>query len=178
MSTKSHRAFSILELLIVVSIISIVFFLVDVNFNKVKTETKSITKIKTLADERDQKLICYDECSKCGIFELNESIMLNEVKFSDFDENLTSYYIDYEGDILEYEYPSIEIEEQDFDVCFNFRYFKNNSSQKIIVKYFNNYYLFHSFFKDYEIFNTLEDAKNAYISEDRFPQDEDQFYGK
>lgn len=171
------RAFSLLELMIVVLIMGLVFSLVKVQFHTPPNEKSGIEILKTFSQNQDEQLICYDECSKCAIFDMNES-KKSEINFKKFDNELKSYYIDYDGDVLEYEYKDIKIEDRSFDVCLKYRYFKNNSSQKLIIKYFDNYYLFHSFFRNYEIFNSLDDAQTAYINEDEFPQDEEGYQGR
>jgi len=92
------KAFSLIELLIVILIIGIVYTISVGNFKKVKDDSVKLTLgnlkeyLQTLPYEKSAEILCLDDCSECNILVDGESVK----KIDDFlDKSVKSYRYDF-----------------------------------------------------------------------------------
>jgi len=88
------RAFSLIELLIVIVIIGVVYTLAITNMNKLSDPKEKLTLLTlkeyllSFSDAKRVKLLCLDDCSNCDILADNEKV----ANVEDFlDESVKSY---------------------------------------------------------------------------------------
>ena len=150
------KAFSLIELLIVIVIIGVVYTLSIGNFKKVSDDKKMITLellkeyLQEIPYEESVKLLCLDDCSTC-------SVIVDGVKAESidgfFDKSVTTYRYDTS-------YGMTEIEE-DYGVCFSYDINKKGVGEQVFVEFKNKVYDFSTYLDATPVYSSLEDAKNA-----------------
>lgn len=158
------KAFSLIELMIVIVIIGVVYTLVitklhNVNEAEEKLNLKTLKSYmyKQIKEGKAAQLICEDDCSVCKLFVDGEEI----AKIEDLvDDTIEVYRYSYsQGLIL-----------QEFEGCFSFEVGRDKVSDQYIVSYKEKVYDFSEYFKDVKIYETLEefvDQKEQLIQEVR-----------
>lgn len=157
------RAFSLIELLIVIVIIGVVYTLAINNFEKVKDESKTLTianlkeYLQSLTYEEKVELLCLDDCKECKII-VDDRV---HKKLDGFlDKNIKSYRYDFS-------YGMVEIEKQN-DICFSYAIDKNGVGEQVIVEYKNLFYDFTNYLysvNTYESLEEVQDKKETLIQE-------------
>jgi len=167
-----RKAFTLLELIIVVLIIGVVYTLVIVNFNDKKTNQRSINlsnlqaHMRGLKYEESVKFVCMDDCSQCEMIvdgnktEQYDGILDKSVKMYRFDQNnalvatSSDTYFNKNG-----------VRE---DVCFSYSIDKAGIGDQILVAYKNKVYDFGDFINGTKVYDSLanaSDTKNQLIQE-------------
>ena len=164
----NKRAFTLIELIIVLIIIGLVYSLYSPNFNN----KKKVTKFENLKEFLLQnyhaplKLECFGEqCKKCFV---NGKELK---KYQLFNQRPKTYFFD------EFGY----LEEKNFNddkKCFEFEIYDNKSSSNILVEKDLKFYLFYSFYQKNKVFNDFEEAQKAFDNKTFLPQDELEFFGE
>jgi len=155
------RAFSLIELMIVIVIIGVVYTMALSRIKAPKEETQK-PSFKTLKsyllsfskDHTSVELLC-KECKSCVIFRDGEKV--KEIE-SFFDSSVEFYRYDFFlGDVA-----------LNRDSCFDFSVDGNGVSDQVIIVYKDKAYDYTPYFSDgveYESLQDLKDAKEKLISE-------------
>lgn len=150
------RAFSLIELLIVIVIIGVVYTISIGNFEKVKDKSETLTLknlkeyLQSLPYKKSAELLCLDDCSKCEVLVDNEKFKV----LDDFlDNSVRSYRYDFS-------YSMVEVE-KDNDVCFSYTVDKKGVGQQVIVEYKELFYDFTSYLSPVNVYNSLQEATDA-----------------
>ena len=175
MRVNSHlqkKAFTLIELIIVIIIMGVVYKLAIVNFNKVNDESKKLTLLNLkeylakLPYKKSSELLCLDDCSTCKV--MVDGNVTQELE--DFlDESVKIYRYDTSYGAVEKEmrvYFNSEDVEQ--NVCFDYKVFANGVGDQIFVEYKNRFYDFTTYFEKTAVYDSMEaliDAKEAKVSE-------------
>lgn len=163
----SHRGFTFFELLIVILLISILYglFIQNIDFSQ-KGESYKFSEIKSFlltyqdpAEKKKTTLICYDRCRQCGVFQDGKKI---DDAFAPAEE-MEVFTMAKDGILEEVEYPRIELERHDYDVCLKYSLYPNGSSDRLIVTYGEAAYLFHPYFQKTEIFSDSHEAQEKLL---------------
>ena len=159
------KAFSLIELLIVIMIIGIVYTLVVGNFNKVAEEKEKLTLenlkeyLSSMKYEDEVKLLCLDDCSTCDILLDGEK---SETVEDFLDENIRVYKYDslYGYSEIEQEvyFNTEDIEE---DVCFSYALDKAGVGSQILLEYKEKFYDYSSYFTKTKVYNSIGEAREA-----------------
>ncbi|MEA2073474.1 MAG: type II secretion system protein [Campylobacterota bacterium] len=158
-----RKAFSLIELMIVIMIIGVVYTLAVSKLKTVGEEkfTPSFKNLKeylisfTKDDARSARLLCLDDCSECGVYVDGSKVTTIE---SFFDESVEVYRYDTLQGIVESKKP-VFFNEEDVQesVCFSFETSKNGVSQQMIVAYNEKVYDYTTYFEQTLVYDSLED---------------------
>ena len=179
---KNSDSFSLFELIIVIFIIGIVYSLVTINFpiteikHKITLQNLKSYLISIKKDNIPLKLLCYDECQKCLIYDdnnINKSINLN----LRLDEDLRVLRRDIFGEIRDIEFGKIDIDNREENICLEFNIFNNLSSSHLIIVDNDKYFAYPAYFRDVKSFKIESEAINyLYFDNDSFPTSEDDYF--
>lgn len=134
------KAFTLIELLLVVVIIGIVYGLVINSIHHINDKEKSLgfdslpSFLETLYQHNSVALVCVDDCKKCALYVDGEkgkeidAFMREErlLRFWRFDANLGMQELSMT--------PIFDEDDREFDVCFRYEIFKDGSSTEMIIE--------------------------------------------
>ena len=150
------KAFSLIELLIVILIIGVVYTISVGNFEKVKDNSTKLSLknlkeyLQDLPHEKSAELMCLDDCSKC-------EVLLDAEKFKELDNFLDKSLRSYRYD---FSHGMVEIQKDD-DVCFSYSIDKKGLGQQVIVEFQEQFYDFSTYLSPVSIYNSLEEATDV-----------------
>lgn len=157
------RAFTLLELIIVVLIIGVVYTLAIVNFSDKKTAVDSLSLsnlqayMKSLGYEKSARFICLDDCSRCDMIVDGK----NTEHYDNFlDKSLKTYRFDPRGDLVTAQNdPYFNSNGVSENVCFSFTVDKDKTGDQILILFKNRVYDFSDSINGTKIYNSLAEAK-------------------
>ena len=173
-----HKGFSLIELLIVILIVSIVYFLGFEEFELGKPKPKPLSPMNLKAQilkselyEGQATLMCLNKCSTCYLrFDLSSSF---EVYPNDIDlQDLKVYIIDESDSLVRIEYGRYD----DKKICLIMDFYNNGSSTQIILETKEGSYFLSSFFETALHFDSPEDAKEYWVNKSHSLSDAGAFY--
>jgi len=153
------KAFSLIELLIVILIIGIIYTLSVGNFKKLKDSSEKKLTLKTLKEylqsiehEDSVELLCLDDCSSCDIFVDTQKYTSKPIE--DFlDKSVKVYRYDFNLGMIEKEYKN--------DVCFSFSVDKKGVSDQLIVEYDGKVYDYTTYLHPTKVYTSLEEVSRV-----------------
>lgn len=175
---KARKGFSLIELLIVILIVSIVYFLgfegVDIGNPKPKALTPLNLKSNIVSSELfsgQATLLCIDKCRSC---------YLRRDVSSDFQEytspidltNIQAYTLDGQDALVPVEYGRY----QDKKICLIMDFYNNGSSTQIILENDTGAYFLPAFFGEPQVFPSPEEAKEYWLRNSTAVSDSGAFY--
>ena len=159
------KAFSLIELLIVIVIIGVVYTLAIGNFQKVGNETQKVT-LKSLKEYLQKfphaekvKLLCLDDCSKCTVIADGEV----QTKLDDFLDASVKVY-DYNFFLGVSKHPQEiyfnkdAVEEK---VCFSYSVDKKGVGEQVFIEFGGAVYDFSTYLTPVGVYKSLQEAMNA-----------------
>lgn len=161
-----RKAFSLIELLIVVVIIGVVYNLAIGSFEKIaKPQSQKITLqdlksfLAKIEYERQIKLLCLDDCGRCNLFIDGVAAEDFEKVFEDFlDISVQIYRYDPLLGVVEYQqelyFDSNDVEQR---VCFSYAMDRDKIGEQIVVKFKDKVYDFSLYTDDVMLYNSLEE---------------------
>ena len=172
MSVNSNlfkKAFSLIELLIVIVIVGVVYTLAVSSFTKMG-DTSTQVSLKNLKEylqsfqhEKSVKFLCLDDCSSCDIFvdgKIQEEMKGSFDNFLDSSVKVYKHHF-YEGmqeSTNEVYFNSEDIEE---DVCFSYTVDKKGIGEQVFVEFNKKVYDFSSYFGETPVYNSLSEVTEA-----------------
>ncbi len=168
-STLKKKAFSLIELLIVVLIIGVVYTLAVTNFQKVadKAGRVSLKTLKSylhsLPHEKSVKFLCLDDCSSCEVFVDGKKVDELSKSFDNFlDDSVKVYRYDMLSGAQEITqeiyFNSENIEER---VCFSYSVDKQGIGNQVFVEFKDRVYDYTSYFMPIPVYSSISDAVDA-----------------
>jgi len=174
-----RRGFSLLELIIVVFLISLVYFIVFGTLQKEQSKPKPLTPLNlksTLTKEGlllgHTTLLCVDKCHLCYLRQggidsafqtYNSSIDLIETE---------AYTLDEQENLLRLEYGRYH----DKKICLILDFYPNGSSTQIILKNRSGVYFLPAFFGKPQKTDSIEDAKELWLKDSQILSNLGDFY--
>jgi len=173
-----NKGFSLVELLIVILIVSIVYFLgfegIELGKKKPKPLSPLNLKSNIVSSELfsgEATLLCIDECRSCylrqgvssGFEEYTSAIDLVKIK---------AYTLDKDEALTRIEYGRY----QDKKICLLMDFYPNGSSTQIILKNEEGSYFLPAFFGEPKAFASPEEAKEYWLENSRSLSDSGVFY--
>ncbi len=171
-----HHAFSLLELLIVIVIISLSYMLVFGSMQKTQNKPKAmgIENLKSTLSEQgllhtDSELFCLDKCQKCYLYQNGETT-------------------EYEGDLALKEIAVYRMGEDeklekvdfgrynDHTVCLRFRLHHNGSSSQMVIRDRTGTYYLPALFGETIKAASLEEAEALWLKHADLLADSGAFY--
>ena len=168
----SRKAFSLIELMIVIVIMGIIYTLSINGFKKI-SEKSSQVNLGTLKEylirlkpKESAKIFCLDDCSECGIY-------VDKIKIATLDD-----FLDSSVKVYQYEYfqgvqekmQEVYFNEDDVqeDVCFSYEVNARGVGDQVFVEFKKTVYDFTNYFegtKKYESIQDVIDDKEKLIEE-------------
>jgi len=178
LSGKWQKAFSLVELLIVIIIISIVYFLGFSGIEKPDNTPKALTplNLKTSIEnaalfQGEGTLLCIDQCKQCYFRkDISEAFEAYENRI-DLKET-EAYTLDSRNALLKEEYGRY----QDQKICLVLHFYPNGSSTQIILKQKEHVYFLPAFFGEAREVASLEEAKEQWLKESRSVASQGDYY--
>jgi len=175
---RIRKAFSLVELLIVILIISLVYFLGFSNIEKVSNKPKALTAlnlkssiVKSGIFQGEGSFVCIDKCRSCYLrkninspFEAYE----NPIDL----KNIDAYTLDARDTLQKIEYGRY----QDEKICLALQFYRNGSSTQIILKQDNDVYFLPAFFDEAQKVASLEEAKALWLKYNPLIANKGDFY--
>ncbi len=175
-SAKKRGAFSLLELIIVVLILSLVSALLFTSMQKSSAKPKMLTpkNIKEVLAQSDLlhsegELFCVDACRKCSLYRDGKTtkyegdIALGEIE---------AYRLDKEEKLSKVDFGRYD----DQPVCLRFAFHPNGSTSQIVIQNKTNTYYIPSFFGDVIQFRSLEEAEEYWVAQRESLKDQGDYY--
>lgn len=167
-----RRAFSLIELLIVIAIISVVGFLVfsSLKTSAIKKKPFTVENLKKQFSPTDDKeLICIDKCTKCYT-RVSGDAKLNEIK-TDISA-LQAYIVDKDNNPSKADFGKLN----DHKICLRFIHYPNGSSTQMIIESKGSFYYFPTYFGEVKKFDTLEEAAQEWTKGSKVLTDQGGYY--
>lgn len=173
-----RKGFSLIELLIVILLISIVYFLGFEGFEIGKKKPKALTPLNLKSNIISSELftgkgtlLCVDGCRSCYFREDLSSEFQAYTSAIDL-TNIQAYTIDRYESISPIEYGRYKDER----ICLIIDFFNNGSSTQIILKDEESTYFLPAFFGDPKKFSSLEEAKDYWLENSTLVSDSGAYY--
>lgn len=164
-----RRAFSLLELMIVVVIIGVVYTLSVNSFSRINDESVKVTLgtlkeyMQNIPHEKSVKFLCLNNCKACslyvdGIKDESLSGVFDEL----IDETIEVYTYDFSyGTQLKSKDIYFNEEDVDEEICFSYEVDKKGVGEQVFVKFQESVYDFSTYFTKVPKFATLSEAVEA-----------------
>lgn len=166
------KAFSLIELLIVIMIIGVVYTLSISSFAKLSDDSLNLSLVnlkeylQKIPRAKSVKLLCLDDCSECDIFV--DGVKSRGVEgFLDRGVRIYRYEFAYGFTEVEKEV-YFNIDDVEEDVCFSYEVDKNGVGEQVLVEFEDNFYDFSTYFSKTAVYHSMQDAtevREARISE-------------
>lgn len=173
-----RKGFSLIELLIVILIISIVYFLgfdaIETGKQKPKALTPLNLKSTILSSDLfpgQGTLLCINKCRSCYLRQGISSAFEEYTSPIDL-SNIEAYTIDSEDSLTLLEYGRY----QDEKICLLMDFYNNGSSTQIILKNDKASYFLPAFFDEPQEFSSLEEAKEYWLRNSTAAAESGEFY--
>jgi prepilin-type N-terminal cleavage/methylation domain-containing protein len=156
------RAFSLIELIIVVVIMGVVYTLAVNNFElikdkKINVNLKNIKQyLKSIEHNSSVELLCLDDCSTCIVY-VDDKVYKDANDFDEFlDESIEVYSYDFQLGFQEYS-KKVYFDDHGVEknVCFSFGVDEKGVSDQIVVVFKDKVYDFTSYFDGVVVYNSL-----------------------
>ena len=175
---RSRKAFSLIELLIVILIISLVYFLGFSNIEKSESKPKALTAlnlkstiVKSDLFQGEGSFVCIDKCRSCYLRkDINSPFEAYENRIDL--KNIEAYTLDARDNLQKIEYGRY----QDEKICLALQFYRNGSSTQIILKQDDDIYFLPAFFDDAQKVASLEEAKELWLKNGQLVANKGDFY--
>jgi prepilin-type N-terminal cleavage/methylation domain-containing protein len=168
------KAFTLIELLLVIIIMGLVYSFVGNSFIKKQTVTETITvrnlpeSIRKIGLEKAKLQIFGRECDKFLWLSGNSPIEVEApLKIG---KELETYSFDMYGELRKMEFGTIRIKNQTHKICMEFYLYNNGSTSSYVLQEGEKFYLYRPLQLQPEVFDSLSDAKESYLSYDLNPK--------
>jgi len=161
----NKKAFSLIELLIVIVIIGVVYTLAIRTLDRT-ADTKIRVTLENLKEylasleyDENAKVLCLDDCDSCRVLLDNkEANILNGF----VDSSVKKYRYDfYQGMQIIMDDVYFNRDGIEEDVCFSYEINKNGVGEQIFIEFHNKVYDYSSYFGKTPVYNTLAEAMDA-----------------
>lgn len=162
MSRVLKKAFSLIELMIVIVIIGVIYTLAVTKLRSYGEESAqlSLANLKEYLGNfaksaKSAKLLCLDDCSKCAVYV--DGVKTQEIEGM-FDSQPTLYRYDFiQGAVKKKEDVFFNEDNVQESVCFAYEVDRNLISDQMIVVYKDKAYDFTTYFTKTEVYNSLQE---------------------
>ena len=173
-----NKGFSLIELLIVILIVSIVYFLgfegIELGKKKPKPLSPLNLKSNILSSESfsgETTLLCINECRSCYIRQGVTSAFEEYTSAIDLTK-IKAYTLDKDEALTRIEYGRY----QDKQICLLMDFYNNGSSTQIILQNDEETYFLPAFFGEPQVFSSPQEAKEHWLENSRSLSDSGVYY--
>ena len=174
------KAFTLIELIVVIFLIGIMYFLVISTYTSKKSHKEKLTLkdmpnyIKKLSNKQKSTFYLYGQECKKSTLKLEDETTKTAPNFS-----LTADYsmltCKPDSEFKEFISYSKKIDKKEEDICLEIGFKNGNFYDKLIVTSPNKTYIFMPPFQEVKIFDTLEEAKEL-CQKNLYPTSIDEYY--
>ena len=161
------KAFTLIELLLVVVIIGVVYGLVISSMKRINNKEENLsfatlpTFLETMFQQNSVAFICIDNCRKCAIYIDHEKVKDIEPFMRD-ERTLRFWHYDVNLGTQELRFSSLfDEDEREFDVCFRYEIFEDGSSTEMIVETKKKSYYYHGLLHRVDTYPSLQELENT-----------------
>jgi prepilin-type N-terminal cleavage/methylation domain-containing protein len=176
--SSARRGFSLLELLLVIFIISLIYFLGFEGLETPSEESNTTTPLNLKAhimkdDMFPQKgtLICLNKCTAC-YFRKDISTPFEAYKGNINLPNLVAYVVDRSDSLKKVDFGRYD----DEPICLKINFYLNGSSTQLILQTDKGIYFLPAYFGASQKVNSLEQAQALWLAYDHSLDGEGDFY--
>ena len=176
--SKGQKGFSLIELLIVIIIVSLVYFLAFSGIENTEDKPKALSPINLKSSiinselfQGEATLLCINACRSCYLrknihapFEAYE----NKIDL----QGTEVYTLDANDALARVEYGRYD----DTKICLTMQFYRNGSSSKMILKQKDDIYLLPSYFGEAQKVDSLSDAKELWLEETHLVDNRGDYY--
>ncbi|MDQ7047115.1 MAG: prepilin-type N-terminal cleavage/methylation domain-containing protein [Sulfurovum sp.] len=173
-----RKGFSLIELLIVILIISIVYFLgfdgIEIGKQRPKPLTPLNLKSNIVSSESfagQATLLCINKCLTCYL-RSNISSGFEEYSSATDLRDIKAYTLDKDNTLMPMEYERY----QDKKICLIMDFYSNGSSTQIILEKDDKSYFLPAFFGEPKVFDSAEEAQDYWLRNSTAVSDSGDFY--
>jgi len=168
-----REAFTLLELLIVILLLSLFTFLIFGAMKRQAAQTKQpkIPQIREILAKdvgRDRELVCFENCQKCFFLEADHRLRGAGIRLP----LLKAYIIDSNEETKEVDFGRW----QDKKVCLRIRGYGNGSMDQMILESEALYYFLPAYFGEVKQFKSLGEAADYWLRNQGFFKDRGDYY--
>ncbi len=173
---QMSRAFTLLELIIVVLILSLISLLLATTMQKTGQKQKPLTpeNLKAMIGElgllhTEGELFCLDACRQCYLYKDGKTtkyegaVALGEMEV---------YRLDSEEKLSKIDFGRYD----DHPVCLRFAFHANGSSSQMVIQNRSNSYFIPAFFGDVIKFSSLEEVEEYWATQVKSLKDQGEYY--
>ena len=161
------KAFTLIELLLVVVIIGVIYGLVINSMQRINDKEATLsfetlpTFLKMLHQQNSVAFVCIDNCQECAVYVDGE--MEREVNAFMKEERVLHFWrFDANQGTQELRFtPIFDEDDREFDVCFRYEIFKDGSSTEMIVETDKKSYDYRGPLHKVTRFPSLQDLENS-----------------
>ena len=161
------KAFTLIELLIVVVIIGVVYGLVigsmkKINDKEAHLDFQSLPRFAESFYQRNHvAFVCTDNCRECVLYVDGEPLKKVDAFMRD-ERHLRFWRYDANTGMQELLFtPLFDADEREFDVCFRYEIFEDGSSSEMIIETKSRTYDYHGTLSGVTSYPTLQEAQDA-----------------
>ena len=175
---KMHKGFSLIELLIVIIIISLVYFLGFSSIDNATTKPKALTPLnlkssilKSELFQGEATLLCINQCRSCYMRKGINSPFEAYEHGIDL-KNIEAYTLDAQDSLQRIEYGRY----QDKKICLMLNFYPNGSSTQVILENKEAVYFLPAFFDEPQKLDSLNEAKEFWLKNSQLVSNSGDFY--
>ena len=172
------KAFSLMELIVVIILLGTIFALVLNSFHSKKSALKSMdieSYVKKLVSQGNASFYIYGkDCDKDLIVTTDGD--KKKIMRLPFDHKFKTLSLDANGLFNYVDFEDLYIAKEAYPVCLKLNLERGKFTDKIIIDKGNKYLLFKPIYQKIIKFDNLEKAKDAYLQNDMMPKSIDDYY--
>ncbi len=159
------RAFTLIELILVVVIMGVVYMFAISSLDQIKA--KSQEKLPTLLNlksfllaqdfEKEARLVCFEDCGRCSVV-LDGKTVQNIDSFFTSPPKLYRYDATLGMEEIESD-PFFDEDGIQKEVCFSYRIYKDGIGDQVLLEYGNKVYDYSNYFDDVTVYDSVDEAK-------------------
>lgn len=176
--TITRKGFSLIELLIVILIMSIIYFLGFQGVSLEKPKPKALTPMNLKSNiissdlfVTEATLLCINQCKNCYLRRGISSAFAEYSSPIDL-SNIIVYKVDSNDNLIQIEYGRYH----DKKICLEMDFYRNGSSTQLIIQNDKASYFLPAFFGEAKEFETPEEAQDYWLRNNKILSDNGGFY--
>jgi len=166
-----RNAFTLLELLIVILLLSIFAFLIfgTMKQNARTEEALSLEHLSEIMRKNGgQELVCIDDCRECFYLDEHHQTKKAPIRLSP----VKAYRVGRHGEGVRLEFGRMH----DKKICLRLRSRSNGSLDQMILESKGSFYFIPAFFEETKKFSSLEDAVDYWLKDQQLLRDRGEYY--
>jgi len=178
-SKVTRKGFSLIELLVVIFIVALIYFLGFGTFSLSSNKKTTITplKLKSLIQKSKEfpskgKLICIDQCKTCYFKESINKPAKKLTTNTKLGDDISIYQLDNDNNLKKIEFGRFK----DKKICLLMDFYKNGSSTQMILENSEGIYFLGAYFDKSKKLDSLDDAKDLWLKYEKALHNQGDFY--